>query len=171
MDTTDRDRGPTGQQPPARSTSWSPTSAARIPDLARPRAHPLGRAVLVAGAGGYAFPAVTTALMALLVPDPELGDRLAVAAWTTLGVSSAAAAVLATVWYHFRTPPDRSSATTTLAAFLRAALVLAALSGTATAVLVVNGLLDPATFQFTLPAAAIGGGLAARRWARTHRSR
>jgi hypothetical protein len=132
---------------------------------------PLGRAVLAAAVGGYAFPAVTTALNALLIPDPELAGRLAVAAWTTLGVPSAVAAVLATVWYHFRTPPAGPSASTTLAAFLRAALVLAALSGAATAVLIANGLLDLAALQFTLSAAAIGGGLAARRWARTHRSR
>lgn len=55
MDTTDRGRGPTGQQPPAWSTPWSPTSSARIPGPARPGARPLGRAVLAA-AGGYAFP-------------------------------------------------------------------------------------------------------------------
>lgn len=132
---------------------------------------PLGRAVLGAAVGGYAFPAVTTALNALLIPVPEIADRLAVAAWTTLGIPSAVAAVLATVWYHFRTPPARPSAATTAAAFLRAAAVLAALSGAATAVLIAHGLLDLAALQFTLSAAAVGGGLAARRWARSHRSR
>jgi len=141
--------------------------AAPVPAL-RP---PLGRAVLGAAVGGYAFPAVTTAVNALVIPVPEVADRLAVAAWTTLGIPSAAAAVLATLWYHFRTPPARPSAGTTLAAFLRAALVSAALSGAGTAMLIGNGMLDLAALQFTVSAAAMGGGVTARRWARTHRSR
>jgi hypothetical protein len=132
---------------------------------------PLGRTVLGAAAAGYLFPAVTTTANALLVPVPELAAQLTVAAWTTLGIPSAVASVLATVWYRSRTPPTRPSARTTLAAVLRSALVLAALSGAVTAVLVAHGLLHPAALQFTLSAAAIGGGLPARRWARTHRTR
>ena len=148
----------------------APLHDAGAPPGPGPRA-PLGRAVLGAAAAGYLFPAVTTAVNALVIPVPEVADQLAVAAWTTLGIPSAVASVLATVWYRYRTPPARPSARTTLAAFLRAALVLAALSGAVTAVLVGNGLLDPAALQFTLSAAAIGGGLPARRWARTHRTR
>ncbi len=139
-----------------------------ITELRRP---PLGPAVLGAAAGGYLFPALTTAVNALLVPDPAVADRLATAAWTTLGIPSAAAAVLATVWYHFRTPPAHPSASVTTAAFIRTALVFAALSGAVTTVLVLNGVLDLGAFGFTLSSAAMGGGIAARRWARTNRAR
>jgi hypothetical protein len=37
-------------------------------------------------------------------------------------------------------------------------------------VLIGNGVLPVSALQYTLPSAALGGGLAARRWARTHRA-
>lgn len=136
-----------------------------------PRRRPVLPAVLGGAAGGYLVPAVSTAVNALLIPDPEVAHRLAHAAWTTLGIPSAAAAALATAWYHGRTPPARPAPAATIVAFLRAALTCAVLSAAGTAVLVAHGVLDPTAFSFTISAAAVGGGITARRWARTHRRR
>jgi hypothetical protein len=125
--------------------------------------------VLGAAAGAYLIPAVTTAVNALFIPDPAVSERLAVAAWTTLGVPSAAAAVLATIWFHSRSAPVSPSAAVTVRAFAWTAAFFALLAGGGTAVLIGNGLLDPASLQFTMSAAAMGGGITARRWARTNR--
>jgi hypothetical protein len=101
---------------------------------------------------------------------PEVADQLAVAAWTTLGIPSSGRLGAATVWYRSAPRRPAPSARTTLAAFLRAALVWPRWRGRSPR-RVGNGLLDLAALQFTLSAAAIGGGLPARRWARTHRTR
>jgi peptidoglycan/LPS O-acetylase OafA/YrhL len=132
---------------------------------ARPRPR-LPAALAAAVVPAYLFPAVTTALNALLVPDPDLAARLAAAAWTTIAIPSAVAAGLVTLWAHRRDPPPRRSAGTTARAVAGAALACLAVSAAACAVLVGHGALPPSALQFTLASAALGGGLAGRRWAR-----
>ena len=125
--------------------------------------------VVAAAVPAYLFPAVSAALNALVVPDPAVAARIATAAWTTIAVPSAVAAVLVTLWTHHRTPPLRPAAGTT--ARIVAAAAAACLAGAAagSAVLIGNGVLPAAALQFTLGSAAVGGGLAARRWARSGR--
>lgn len=126
-------------------------------------------ALLAAVVPAYLFPALTTAVNALVIPDRLVADRLADAAWTTIAVPSAAAAALVTVWTHRRTPPVPTAIGSTARAAAGAALVCLLLAGAASAVLIGNGVLPASALQFTLSSAAIGGGLAGRRWARTNR--
>jgi peptidoglycan/LPS O-acetylase OafA/YrhL len=130
------------------------------------RRPPLAAALTAAVVPAYLWPALTTALNALVVPDPLLAARLATAAWTTIAIPSAAAAGLVALWTRRRTPPPRRSAGTAARAVTLGAASCLALSGAASAVLIGNGLLPPAALQFTLASAALGGGLATRRWAR-----
>ena len=127
-------------------------------------------ALVTAVVPAYLLPALTTALNALVIPDQQLADRLAVAAWTTIAIPSAAASALVTLWAYGRTPPERPAARGIVRAFAVAALACALLAAAGSAVLIGNGALPVSALQFTLPSAAIGGGLAARRWARTHRA-
>lgn len=135
------------------------------PCVAR-RRPPLPAALAAAVVPAYLWPALTTAVNALLVPDPVLAARLASAAWTTIAIPSAVAAGLVTLWTHRRTPPARRSVATTARAFATAAALCLVLSALGSAVLIGNGVLPFAALQFTLASAALGGGLAARRWAR-----
>ncbi|MGL5811393.1 MAG: hypothetical protein ACRCYQ_15745 [Nocardioides sp.] len=139
--------------------------------VSRATPSPLAPAVLGAAIGGYLIPAVSTAVNALFIPTTEMADRLAVAAWTTIGVPSATAAVLATIWFHLCPAPTSPSALVTLRAFLVAALLGAVPAGILTVILIGAGVLETADLQFTISAAAIGAGMTARRWARTNRRR
>ncbi len=146
----------------------STPTARRGPATAR--RPPLAVALTAAVVPAYLWPASTTALNALVVPDPALAARLATAAWTTIAIPSAVAAGLVTLRTHRRTPPARRSAGTTARASALGAGACLALSGAVSAVLIGNGLLPLAALQFTLASAALGGGLATRRWARGPRS-
>jgi hypothetical protein len=127
------------------------------------RARPaLPVALISAVVPAYLFPALTTAVNALVISHREL----AAAAWTTIGIPSAAAAVVVTLWTHGRTPPGRPTAARSARAFAVAALACALLAGAGSAVLIGNGVLPLSALRYTLTSAAIGGGLAARRWAR-----
>jgi hypothetical protein len=118
----------------------------------------------------YLFPATTTALNALVIPDPEIAARVGIAAWTTIAIPSAVMAGIVAIVTSRRTPPVPSARATARAFFL-AALAGALLAGAATAVLIGNEILHVSDLQFTLLSGALGGGLAARRWARSSRPR
>ncbi len=130
---------------------------------------PLPVAVVTAMGLGYLVPSLTTAANTLLVPDPVVADRLFTAAWTTIPIPGAVAAGLVTVWTHRLRPPARPGARASARAFGIAALACLFLTTAASAVLVGNGVLPLADLQFVLPSGAIGGGMAARRWARAGR--
>jgi len=127
-------------------------------------------ALVVAVIPAYLLPALSVTLNTLVIPDQEFADQLAVAAWTTIAVPSAAASALVTLWTHGRTPPRPPGARRSARAFAVAAVISTLLAGAGSAVLIGNGVLPVSALQYTLPSAALGGGLAARRWARTHRA-
>ena len=128
----------------------------------------LPAALVAAVLPAYLWPAVTTALNALVIPDPGVAARIGAAAWTTIAVPSAVAAGLVTLWTHHRPPPPAGTTARTVAVVVAACLVLAAVG---TVVLIGHGVLPLSALQFTLTSAALGGGLSARRWARGHRRR
>jgi hypothetical protein len=126
-------------------------------------------ALLLAVTPAYFLPALTTYVNTLVISDRQVADRLAVAAWTTIAIPSAAAAGLVTLWMHRRTPPAQPVAGDIARAFAAAALACALLGSAVSAVLIGNGVLPLSALQFTVTSAALGGGLAARRWARSNR--
>ncbi|CCH32208.1 hypothetical protein ABZ816_34400 [Actinosynnema sp. NPDC047251] len=153
---------------PTDSTTSPPrASAAQRDERPRPR---LPIALLAAVVPAYLFPALTSALSALVIPDPVVAAAVAAASWTTIAIPSAVAAVLVTLWTRRRTPPERPTAGRTAKAVGIAALICVLIAGAGSAVLIGNGVLPLTVLQYTLSSAAIGGGLAARRWARTNRA-
>lgn len=136
------------------------------PDRERPALIPtLLRNVLPA----YAVPAVATFANAQVIPDAEFAQRIEAASYTTIAIPSAAASAAVTVWLIRRTPPPATAASRRRA-FLTAGLACSAVAAMLSAVLIGNGLQAPSLLQFALPAAFMGGGLAARAWARSRRA-
>jgi hypothetical protein len=152
------------------STTSRPPTGHPGPQGVRARP-PMLVALATAVVPAYLFPAVTTAVNALVIPNRAVATALAVAAWTTIAIPSAVASALVTLWTHRRTPPERPTAARSARAFTLAALACTVLAGAGSAVLIGNGVLPLSALQYTLTSAAIGGGLAARRWARTNRTR
>lgn len=124
---------------------------------------PLRRALLSNVVPAYLVPTAITYLNAQLIPDERLAAQIEAASYSWIAVPSALASAVVTVWLHRRVP----------AAMPRPwrALGLGTLAGTAlalagTLVLIAAGLADASVLQFTVSSAAVGGGLAARAWAK-----
>lgn len=149
------------------TTSRPPSGHHRLQGVRR--RPPLPLALIAAAVPAYLFPALTTAANALVIPNREIAASLSVAAWTTIAIPSAAASVIVTLWNYWRTPPERPTAGRSARAFAIAALACVVLGGGGSALLIVNGVLPLSALQYTLSSAALGGGLAARRWARASR--
>ena len=176
MSTTDPSpgSGPARRQPsvlvrrPSLGLSGQPPAPASSDDR---RARPsLLVALVTAVIPAYLLPALSVTLNTLVIPDDEFADQLAVAAWTTIAIPSAVASGLVTLWTYGLTPPQPPGARRSARAFVVAAVISTLLAGVGSAVLIGHGVLPLSTLQYTLPSAALGGGLAARRWARTLRA-
>jgi hypothetical protein len=108
----------------------------------------------------YLFPAVVVSINARFIPNNVTSKALARAAYSTIAVPSALAALLVTVVMcsrsHLRTP-NRSAFRVAAFAAVRCFAIAAVLS----LALVTSGLFDSRLFLDSIPSATIGGAIAA----------